>query len=978
MGNMDLTARLLADNAQFDAAMAKSAKEATATGAATEKAAKRGADAQKFASQFIGDAVTKQSVALVNALKKQREAYADFARAQKIAASGYVSEGQGIQAMAAAHQRLQTQLRATAEAQKAVNGGNKNGGGMNMSSMLKGLASVAAIGELISKMKEAVTESLDFGEAIQRASEKTGLSVGTLSTLHYAAGITGGDFDKMSSAVAKMDKTIAAATEGDKKAESFMRSLGLNASELAGRSDGAEIAFKKFASTMADTENPIRRVELATGLLGKAGAEQIPTILQLGNNWDAFRAKAAAAGVQLDGKTAESLAATNQRLKDMQQKVLGAQLAFTDGLTPGLNQFMSALSNGAGPMSVFTSLGERLAAVMNLAAAAAYGLASGTVELAALGDGGRLTSSGREMLDLAASLDAKAQEFREAMVEGNKSGSSPIIPAVVSGGGTGGDGGFGGTGGDPGSAAKAEAAANKAREQRLKGYTADLDQMKQQTNVSVKVEYDFWSQRIDAFKQGSEQYDAIVAKQASLAVEGAKAAHEAILKFQKESNETANLDPKEANEAMAAFNARLREQAEDVSRTGERWKVYNAEIAKNNDLMVKSQEAIKALQAEHGVKTGAMSKGDAAQVMTGVHATDSAAKIAQLQQDLADLKADAKNFDPNGKDYERQKPENEAQQKAVQGAIATATSQAQLQAMQDKWEEFSNTAVGGAVAALQELTAAAMDNAALMKHLVDSALSSVNNAILNPGQPGSHRFKAMGLAMGKDAEGEGLKYGEGTTLKMLGKLGVPGLGGKRDGSSATAALYVHEVGAAALGKSPFGAKGPSTPNVSAMPNGLAGLLSPRTPGADFAPLLSSTVMPGADTGSAALGQSLFGANSPAMPDVSLAGGASPPSMLKTLMSYAKLAIPFLDVGTDYVPHDMLAMVHQGEAVVPKKYNQPGGMGGGDTHYHYNVDARQSNNPAQTAAYVQAAIEHSRKQAVRQAIAATQDIAKRKP
>jgi hypothetical protein len=31
-------------------------------------------------------------------------------------------------------------------------------------------------------------------------------------------------------------------------------------------------------------------------------------------------------------------------------------------------------------------------------------------------------------------------------------------------------------------------------------------------------------------------------------------------------------------------------------------------------------------------------------------------------------------------------------------------------------------------------------------------------------------------------------------------------------------------------------------------------------------------------------------------------------------------IPSFDVGTNYVPKDMLAMVHEGEAIIPKKYN----------------------------------------------------------
>ena len=46
--------------------------------------------------------------------------------------------------------------------------------------------------------------------------------------------------------------------------------------------------------------------------------------------------------------------------------------------------------------------------------------------------------------------------------------------------------------------------------------------------------------------------------------------------------------------------------------------------------------------------------------------------------------------------------------------------------------------------------------------------------------------------------------------------------------------------------------------------------------------------------------------------------------------FAKHGIPAFAVGTNYVPHDMLAQIHEGEAIVPKAYNPAaGGQGGND-------------------------------------------------
>lgn len=41
-------------------------------------------------------------------------------------------------------------------------------------------------------------------------------------------------------------------------------------------------------------------------------------------------------------------------------------------------------------------------------------------------------------------------------------------------------------------------------------------------------------------------------------------------------------------------------------------------------------------------------------------------------------------------------------------------------------------------------------------------------------------------------------------------------------------------------------------------------------------------------------------------------------------------IPLFAEGTNYVPHDMLALVHQGEAIIPAKFNTPGGAVGGNS------------------------------------------------
>ncbi len=238
------------------------------------------------------------------------------------------------------------------------------------------------IREAIEGIKELTVGSLELGEALEKASKRSGLAVESLSVLHYAAGVTGSDFDGLVSGLSKFENTIAKAADGDAKASGFMKSLGLNAKELTQRSDGAEIAFHKFLQTLAATENPLERNRLAMGLLGKAGAAQIPVLLEIAENWDLFKQKAEAAGVLLTGETADALAHANQQLNDLKQHFTGAGLALTEGLTPALENLIGSMQGGEKTMDAWTTFGKFIGANAELIASGLLQIGSAIEDIA--------------------------------------------------------------------------------------------------------------------------------------------------------------------------------------------------------------------------------------------------------------------------------------------------------------------------------------------------------------------------------------------------------------------------------------------------------------------------------------------------------------------------------------------------------------------------------------------------------------------
>jgi hypothetical protein len=770
-----------------DAGATKVLDDVAASSRAAEKAQKETAKASQLAAQVIkeaGGVVSQQSLKLVKAKEAERKASEDLARVQAAARRGYLDEAQGAMAAAAAMNRLsEAKIRvATLSVEKVGTGGvlrerfsehlgefgiTESMGGATAA--LVGVAAVAA--EAANKMREAVASTLEYGEAIHRASEKTGLATETLSVLHYAAATTGGDFDAMTGAVAKMDKTIGQAAAGNKTAQGLLRSLGLDATELAGRSDGADIAWKKFTETIAATENPIARVHLATAMLGKAGAEQIPLILELAERWGEFSDKTESTGHMLTKETAAALAATNQKLNDMKQAIDGATVSFGEGFAPALDRMLDVMAGGMSHMEMFRTVGEDIARVLAAAAAAAYAFASGLARVDEIQSLGTLTAHGRAASEQAQDWSKKSQQMADIAL-GRGAPASPAAeaaapaakPHVITP--------------DPGTA-------DRANQKRLKAMEAALDEEKTQFNVSIKAEYEYWTARQNAFARGSDEYDSIVKKRASLAQEGARRDSQLIAKFKADELRRAREQAPEdkAGPAMARQNARAQESRFDTS--NELYAIQQRTTMQLAEMAVQEQVG-RTITEESG-----------AMQIAAIH---TAAYGAELERLMAKRKAIAENPLLSDGEADQQRKVDELNRR-----IAEVQAGRAIEIQRDAYgvKNADQSAVKGATDALQEFRLSAMNAAQQMHQMASELMNGVHQQILNMVMGDRTDFRSLGHDAAKGVADMGLKKLEANGMNaaqpLLEKLGLGGMfKPKRDGSSATAALYVQMIGAAAM------------------------------------------------------------------------------------------------------------------------------------------------------------------------------------
>jgi hypothetical protein len=679
--------------------------------------------------------VSEADMKIAASTKISVAAKAELAKAMRDVRAGAGSEADAITLLAAAQSHAREAAMGLAEAQKQIVVASQSTELEDIAErVLTGaagyIAAATSIRALGDGLKDAVKSSLDFGESIARAAEKTGLSAEKLSVLHYASVMTGGDFDAVTKSVSKLDKNIADAADSNVKMAGEFKALGLNAKDLAGSGDGAAVALSRLSGILANTEGPERQ-KLAQELLGKAGIDSIPTLIALGNNWEGYQAKAQESGDYLTGPMAGSLEATAQRMKAMGLMVDGAKLSFTEGLNPGLNSFLSAISGGGPAVSAFNHLGQEMASQLNYAAAAALSFAASldtirakTWDLGVTKDRLADEAASAEDRRLAESYDkaAKNPGAATAPIAKDSASGGPKLPPYVAPP-------------DPEAGRKAAEAAAKASAAKLAAMVEGREKEKQEGFNAVKLDHDYWADRLNAFAKGSSQYLDIQKRITADDVEGARAAHDAIAKFKanaKASDERGPAEQMAAARSMEEMNKKLLEQADDVTRTGARWEPYNKAMGASAEIAAKLNISMQETRLKIAEETGAITPLAAAHQLAAIHTAQHTQELKILEAELAKLQAQAANAPDSSLDGQKTvDPKVAAQMQELQNKIALAKGSQANQGAQD-------TAAVSAQIAKPYLTAFNQINSGWLK---------VQNDLIQGNKRIGQDFREMGLHM---------------------------------------------------------------------------------------------------------------------------------------------------------------------------------------------------------------------------------------
>jgi len=219
-------------------------------------------------------------------------------------------------------------MRKTAE--RGVDGINEalqNITGLNITQL--GTAGViAGFGEITKK-------AIEMGDQLNKLSQRSGIGVGTLSGIAYAADLSDVALGDLTGTLDKFGKGIAAAAAGSAEAARPFTAMGISLKDANGQLKPTSTLLGEVATKFQGYGDGANKVALAQAAFGKAGAQLIP-LLNLGAAGLASASKEAnALGYNFEGiaKTSEDF---NDNLNRMGKAAIGLGVDIAEQLLPSL------------------------------------------------------------------------------------------------------------------------------------------------------------------------------------------------------------------------------------------------------------------------------------------------------------------------------------------------------------------------------------------------------------------------------------------------------------------------------------------------------------------------------------------------------------------------------------------------------------------------------------------------------------------
>jgi len=241
----------------------------------------------------------------------------------------------------------------------------------SVNGVLAGLGAALSVAGLMAAGKAA----LDTADDLSKLSQKTGISVESLSLLKPIAEQSGISLEGLAKGMQKLATAMVEAAGGSKEQLEVFSRLGVSVKDAAGQIRPTEAVLLDLADAFAAMPDGAEKSALAVKIFGKAGVELIPFLNQGRAGIEELKQKFKELGLEVSGDTARAAEKFNDTLDTVKQALSGIAMRVAEAALPALQRLADALvglaSHGDEILAVMRALGEVLVAVLAVKGVAA-------------------------------------------------------------------------------------------------------------------------------------------------------------------------------------------------------------------------------------------------------------------------------------------------------------------------------------------------------------------------------------------------------------------------------------------------------------------------------------------------------------------------------------------------------------------------------------------------------------------------------
>lgn len=202
-----------------------------------------------------------------------------------------------------------------------------------------------AAGGVALSFASSIKGAIDLADSLNKLSQRTGVATESLSQLQYAAKLADVSSESLTTALKKLNVSIAGGIAGDKEKLGVFQALGITLTDTAGKTKTADQVLLDIADTFAKSKDGAGKTAAAVALLGKAGDEMVPLLNGGKEGIIALMKEADKLGLTIGGDFAKQAEEFNDNLTRVEMGSKKLAISLAGDLVQGLGAAMKAMAD---------------------------------------------------------------------------------------------------------------------------------------------------------------------------------------------------------------------------------------------------------------------------------------------------------------------------------------------------------------------------------------------------------------------------------------------------------------------------------------------------------------------------------------------------------------------------------------------------------------------------------------------------------